>query len=116
MAHGPLVIYYGGWTNLKVPSPPPPGSYILGKKKRNAATRFFYFTVVFFFKTHLKFGNLKRLFLPFSNSLLINSGVNQRPVSKSMSANLITVLCFRYCCAASIILTSTVPVTIGVRQ
>ena len=34
------------------------------------------------------------LFLPFSNSLLIINGVNQRPVSKSMFANLTTVLVF----------------------
>ena len=42
MAHGPLVIYYGGWTNLKVPSlPPPPGSYILGKKKKKRRYKIF---------------------------------------------------------------------------
>ena len=46
------------------------------------------------------------------NSLLIICGVNQRPVSKSVFANLTTVLsstCFHYRCAASLILTSTVP-------
>ena len=63
------------------------------------------------------------LFLPFSNSLLIICGVDQRPVSKSMFANLTTVLystCLHYRCAASLILTSTVPgvtrVTIGIGQ
>ena len=52
------------------------------------------------------------LFLPFSNSLLIICGINQRPVSKSMFAILITILsptCFHYRCAASLILASTVP-------
>ena len=52
------------------------------------------------------------LFVPFSNSLLIIFGVNQMPVSKLMFTNLITILssmCFHYCCAASQILTSTVP-------
>ena len=63
------------------------------------------------------------LFLTFSNSLLIINGVNQRPVSKSMVANLTTVLystCFHYRCAISLILTSTVPwvtqLTIGFGQ
>ena len=61
--------------------------------------------------------------LSFSNSLLIICGVNQMPVSKSMFANLITVLsstCFHYHCAASLILTSTIPGvtrdTIGIGQ
>ena len=63
------------------------------------------------------------LILPFSNSLLIICGINQMPVSKSMFASLITVLsstCFHYHCAASLILTSTLPgvtrVTIGIGQ
>ena len=57
------------------------------------------------------------LFLPFANSLLIICSVNQRPVSKSKLANLITVLsstCFHYRCATSLILTSTVPRVTGV--
>ena len=56
------------------------------------------------------------LWLPFSNSLLIICGVIQRPVSKSMFANLITRLystSFHYRCNASLILASTVP---GVTQ
>ena len=63
------------------------------------------------------------IFLPFFDSLVIICGANQRPVSKSMYASLITVLsstCFHYRCAASLILTSTVPgvslVTIGIGQ
>ena len=58
-----------------------------------------------------------------SKRLLIICVVNQRPVSKSMFVNLITVLsstCFHYPCAASLILTSKVPgvtrVTIGIGQ
>ena len=61
--------------------------------------------------------------MPFSNSLLIICGVNQRPISKSIFAILKAVLssmCFHYRCAASLILTSTVPgvtrVTIGIGQ
>ena len=52
------------------------------------------------------------LVLPFSNSLLIICGINQRPVSKSMFAVFITVLssaCFHYPCTAWLILTWTVP-------
>ena len=52
------------------------------------------------------------LFLPFSNSALIICDVNQMPVSKSMFWNLITILsstCPQYHCAASLILTLTVP-------
>ena len=63
------------------------------------------------------------LFLPFSDSLLIICGVNQRPVSKSKFANLITVLFstgFHFRCAASLILTCPVPgvtrVKIGVEN
>ena len=64
------------------------------------------------------------LFLPFLTVYwLIICGVNQRPISKSMFAILITVLsstCFHYRSAASLILTLTVPgvtrVAIGIRQ
>ena len=63
------------------------------------------------------------LFLPFSNSLLIINGVNQRPVSKSMFANLTTVLVFyllslSMCCTPNSDIDSSRshPITNGIGQ
>ena len=83
--------------------------------KRNAAIGFFTL-MLHLLKNETELGNLKQnlqqmLLLLFSNILLIIYGVNKRPVSKSIFANLTTLLysmCFHYRCAASLILTSTV--------
>ena len=102
-------------------------TYTWQKKKRRY--RNLHFNVVYF-QNRIKIRKLEIdsienvsvfFFFFFSNSLLIICGVNQRPVSKSMFAILITVLsssCFHYRCAASLILTvpGVTRVTIGIGQ
>ena len=97
-------------------------------KKGNAPTRFFIFVALIrkrikIRKPETEFREI--LFLPFSINYFFSfiCIVKQRPLSKSIFANLISVLyfaCFHFHCAASLILTLTVPwvtrVKIGIGQ
>ena len=94
------------------------------RQKRKRRYRIFHFNFVFFFRI-LKMNsetsnriNRKCKFLPFSNSLLIICGVNQRPVWKLTFVNLIIVLSLPLCCITNSDIDSSrsTRVTIGIGQ
>ena len=72
------------------------GSLYIRRKKKHLY-RIFHFSNVVFFQKLIKIRKLQtelieNAVLQFSNSLLIIYGVNERPISKSVVANVINVL------------------------